>query len=294
MTERELKHPMADKFYKICERYDTAYLILGDVISQDPSNAQKNLSQPEFLEEQIKKAYQLRLRKLKTRMARAALYSTISIFVTKMLVAFAIEIPFDKYVLGGFNSRALTLNVLIPPLLMFFLVLTIRPPRKENLDKVIIETIKIAYEKEKKDVYAVKPARKKGFIFSFIIIAFYSLTFLVSFGAIIWILKKLNFGILSIIIFLMFFSLITFAGVKIRERAKELKITPEHAGFLTFLMDTLSLPFLRVGRWLSDQWLKYNVVLVLITALIDMPFQVFCEFLEHWRTFLREKKEEIH
>lgn len=92
----------------------------------------------------------------------------------------------------------------------------------------------------------------------------------------------------------MFFSLIAFAGVKIRERAKELDVMEGRGGFWAFLTDTISLPFLRVGRWLSNQWMRFNIVVVLITALIDMPFQLFTEFLEHWRTFLKEKKEEIH
>ena len=92
----------------------------------------------------------------------------------------------------------------------------------------------------------------------------------------------------------MFFSLIAFAGAKIRERARELDVMEKRGGFLTFLTDTFSLPFLMVGRWLSRQWMRFNIVVVLITALIDMPFQLFTEFLEYWRTFLKEKKEEIH
>jgi nitrate reductase NapE component len=197
-------------------------------------------------------------------------------------------------VLGEFNRQSMVFNVLIPPLLMFLLVLSIRLPKKENLDRVILETMKIVYEKEKKDVYLVKPSRRKGIILNLIVFIFYSLTFVVSFGLIIWGLKKLDFGTLSIIIFLMFFSLIAFAGVKIRERARELDITEKRAGFIAFLTDTFSLPFLRVGKWLSNQWTRFNIVVVLITALIDMPFQLFTEFLEHWRTFLKEKKEEIH
>ena len=292
--EKDLKHPLMEKFYKICEQYDTPYLILGDILSQNPTEAHKSLSQPETLEGLIKQAYQTRLKKLKARMERAAIFITISIFVTKMLLAFAIEIPFDKYILGGFNYEVLAINILIPPLLMFLLVLTIRPPRKENLNIVIMETMKIVYEKDAMDVYEIKSPRKKGFVLNFIINIFYLFTFLVSFGIIIWGLNKLNFGVLSIIIFLMFFSLIAFAGVKIRERAKELQVLPEKTGFLIFLTDSLSLPFLRLGRWLSHQWLKYNIILIFITALIDMPFQVFVEFLEQWRSFLTEKKEEIH
>lgn len=292
--ERDLNHPLAEKFYKICEKYDTPYLILGDVLSQNPSDAREKFDNPEVLEGLIKSAYQARLRKLKARMSRAAFFSTISIFLTKMLLAFAIEIPFDRYVLGGFNRQSMGFNILIPPLLMFLLVLSIRPPKKDNLDRVILETMKIVYEKEKKDVYMVKPSRRKGLILNFIVFTFYSLTFIVSFGLIVWGLKKLDFGTLSIIIFLMFFSLIAFAGVKIRERARELDISEKRAGFIAFLTDTFSLPFLRVGKWLSNQWIRFNIVVVLITALIDMPFQLFTEFLEHWRTFLKEKKEEIH
>jgi hypothetical protein len=59
-------------------------------------------------------------------------------------------------------------------------------------------------------------------------------------------------------------------------------------------IDLFSLPVIRVGRWLSAQWARYNIVVVLVNFLIDMPFQRFVEFLEQWRAFLREKKEEIH
>jgi hypothetical protein len=291
--ERELKHPLSEKFYKICERQDTAFLILGDILSQNPSEAIKNLSNPEFLESSIRKFYQSRLTKVKKRVKRAAFFSTVSIFITKILVALAIEIPLDKYLLGNFNYTTIGLNVIIPPLLMFFLVLTIKPPRKENLNKVIIEVIKIVYKSDQKDIYSIRTPRKKGIIIQTIVATFYFLIFLISFGVIVWVLQKLNFGIISIGIFLMFLSLIIFAGVKIRERAKELNMEEEKEGFISFIVDSFSLPFLRLGKWLSRQWAKYNIVLMLINAFIDMPFQMFTEFLEHWRTFLKEKKEEI-
>jgi len=291
---KELHHPLAEKFYKICEKYDTAYLILGDVIAKDPPEAENKLKQPELLENFIKECYQKRLEKLKGRMSRAAIYSTISIFVTKILLALAIEIPFDKYFLGGFNKNSLIFNVAIPPLLMFFLVLTIKPPTKENLNMVMIEVMKIVYEKEEKDNYIIKTGKKRGFFLTSLVFLFYLFSFIFSFGVIIWGLKKLNFGLLSIIIFLLFFSLIAFAGLKIRQRSKELNIMEEKTGFLGFLIDIFSMPFVRVGRWLSQQWSRFNIVMVIITALIDMPFHLFVEFLENWRSFLKEKKEEIH
>lgn len=293
--EEDLKHPLAQKFYRICEQYDTPYLLLGDVLSEDVPNIQERFDNPEKLEVSIKSAYEKRYNQLKARLRRAAIFSTVSIFLTKMLLALAIEIPLDKYIVAEFNLFTLVINILIPPLLMFLLVLTITPPGKSNLQKVIIEIMKIVYEGRKKDVYTIKAKIKRSSFLNGIIFFFYFITFLVSFGLIWFLLSFLpQFGIFSKIIFMIFVSLISFAGVKIRERAKELQVEPDKGNALTFLMDGFSLPFIQMGKWLSSEFAKYNIFVVFFNSLIDMPFQLFVEFLEQWRYFIREKREEIH
>jgi len=291
--KNEFKHPLSEKFYNVCERYDTPYLILGDIISQDPDKAKENLKNPQVLENKIREAYGRRLKTVKARMRRAAIYSTISILLTKMVVAFAIEVPFDKYI-NQFDYSALGLNILIPPLLMLFLVLSIRPPSKRNEGLVIMEVMKIVYTRERKDIYEIKPSPQRGFILNLFIVGFYILSFAISYGLIIWALQEINFSFISILIFLSFFSLISFAGVKIRQRAKELVVEKDKETFLYAFVDLFSLPIIQVGKWLSAQWTKYNALVVLFNSLIDMPFQIFVEFLEQWRSFLKEKKEKIH
>lgn len=292
--DKALNHPASKKFYKICEQYDTPYLILGDVISQAPMEAQQKIADPAAFESKITEAYNKRLSASKSRVKRAAFYATLSIFISKILLAFAIEIPFDRYVLEeSLSYFVLGLNIIIPPLLMFFLVLTIRPPKQTNLQQVIMETVKITYERKEEDAYIIRPKRKRGWLMNAIITVIYLATFVLSFGAIIWGLRYLDFGILSIIIFLLFVSLISFAGVKIRERSKELEVSERKESFLIFFIDLFSLPIIRVGRWLSSQWQRYNVIVVILNFLIDMPFQKFVEFLEQWREFLKEKKDEI-
>ncbi len=245
------------------------------------------MKSPEELESKIVTVYQKRLKTLRTRIGRAAIYATLSIFVTKILLALAVEVPFDRYITGQFSYYTLGLNILIPPLLMFFLILTIRPPKKENLQQVIMEVMKIAYISERKDIYTIQAPQKRGWLMNTIITIFYLLGFFVSFGLIIWGLQKLNFGILSIVIFLVFISLISFAGVKLRERSRELEIMEKKESFLMIFIDLFSLPLIQLGKWLSSQWTKYNVIAVLINSLIDMPFQIFVEFLEQWRAFLK-------
>ncbi len=292
--DKILNHPMSKKFYKICERYDTPHLILGDIISENPMGAVERISDTTTFETKIIEAYNKRLKSSRSRVRRAAFYATLSIFITKTLLALSFEIPFDKYVTGQFDYVVLGLNIVIPPILMFFLVLTIKPPKKENLQQVIIETIKTTYERKENDIYPIKSTKKRGWLIHASVNIIYLATFFISFGLIIWGLKNLNFGVLSIIIFLIFVALISFAGVKIRERSKELEIIERKESFLVFFIDLFSLPIIRVGKWLSGQWTKYNIIVVLLNFLIDMPFQKFVEFLEQWREFLKEKKEEIH
>jgi hypothetical protein len=294
--EKKIHSPLTEKFYRICERFDAPYLILGDILSQDPLNAETKLNNPEAVENDIKKFYQTRLSQQKSRVSRAALYSTLSIFATKILIAFVLEyLIIDINILHQQPSwQTLGINIAIPPLLMLAIVLSIRPPRKENLDKVIMETMKITYEKESKDSYLIKSSIKQNAIMKGIIFILYMMTFVFSFWIFWTLLDKIGFTWPSKIVFVVFLSLITFAGIKIKERAKELSVEEEKGGFFGFIMDWFSLPFIQVGKYLSGQWTKYNTVLVFLTTLIDLPFQVLIEFLEQWRYFIKEKKEEIH
>jgi len=291
--ENALSHPMAEKFYKVCERYDTPYLILNDILSENTAEDQKQIENPEALEGLIKKAYSAKVRTLKSRTTRAAFYSTVSIFITNILALLAFEIPFTRYSTGHFDYLAMAINILGPTLLMFLLVATIRPPEKRNLAKLILETIKVVYKTDKKDVYEIKAVRKRGIALKMMVLILYLISFLFSFGLIIFGLHWLGLPFCSCIIFIIFVSLVAFTGTKIREKAKELKITDEKESFFSFLLDSLSLPVLKLGKWLSLRWKKYNLVGIFFSSLIDMPFQIFMEFLESWRSFLKEKKEEI-
>jgi hypothetical protein len=293
--EESFNHPLAEKFYKVCERFDTPFLILDGIIIEDPLKTEEKIENPETLEMLIKKVYERKVKNLKSRLGRAAFYSTVSIFITNILSLLAIEIPFTKYFTGDFNFFAIGVDILGPTLLMLFLVISIEPPRKENLRHVIMETTKIVYKTDKDILYStIKKPKKRGFATQMVISIFYLISFTLSFGAIIYGLYKVDFPLLSYIIFVVFISLIAFTGVKIRGRAKELNVMEEKGTFLGFILDVLSLPLLRMGKWLSVKWQRYNVVAVFFSSLIDMPFQIFIEFIDNFRSFVSEKKEGIH
>ena len=291
--EQDVSHPLAKKFYIICEKYDTPYLLLGDILQNDPEKTGKEISEPSVLESSLKSAYKKRLSTLKIRLWRAAVYSTLSIFLTKMLSLVVLEIFLAKILTGHLNFWSLAADVLIPTILMFVLVATIGSPSSKNLNLAIMETMKIAYQKEKTDIYEIKAPRKRGILTRLAISLFYSLAAFVSFGLIYWVFHAFKFPITSIVINIIFIALIVFAGTALRKRAQELTIEDDSESFLSFITDVLFLPITGMGRWLSNKWKKYNAIAAFFNALIDMPFSVFVEFLERWRYFIKEKKEEI-
>ncbi len=292
--EADMSNPLAKKFYTICEKYDTPYLLLGDVLSQgNPGEIGKEISEPPALEALIRNAYNKRLSTLKARIGRAAIYSTISIFATKILSLLILEVLLAKIFSGHLNTLALIADVLIPTFLMFVLVAGIKRPSKKNLNIVIMETMKIAYKKDTADVYEVKARKKKGVATRTIISLIYVFSAFLSFGAIYLVLKYFGFPIASIIINIIFIALILFAGTAVSKRAQELTIEDEKEDFLSFLSDIFFLPIQGLGKWLSNKWKKYNAIAAFFNAMIDMPFSVFVEFLEKWRYFIKERKEEM-
>jgi hypothetical protein len=289
-----LAHPYSEKFYQLCENYDTPFLILSDVIEKNPREAKEVLNDPEQLEAAINKAYHERYEKLRSRLGRAAIYATLSIFITKVGLALTIEIPIER-VLEQVHYLALGVNVLVPPLLMLVLIRSVKKPDEENLHRVRMEVGKLIFQSEHEDSYTIRAPRQKRAFSRIIIKLFYIFSYVISFGAIVSALYfLLHFSPLSIAIFLMFVSLIAFAGVRLRQRARELIVKKEQESLSESFMDFFTLPIVLAGRQLTREFEKRNAFVVVFNSLIDLPFHTFIEFLEQWRNFMKEKKDEIH
>ncbi len=292
--QKILSHPYGERFYQLAEKYDTPYLILSDILVEDSEHFTELAANPSALEDAIRHSYNKRHIKLRGRIGRAAFYSVLSVFLTKVLAAFLIEIPVDRYLGAESNYLSIGLSIGVPSLLMLGLVCTVKTSSERNFQRVMVEVIRTIQVRAREEIYKIFPPRKRSGLGAAIVYVFYLFSFVISFGALVWGLGKLQFPPFSIFIFLMFISLVLFAGTRIRGRARELMVEPAREGFLYNLFDIFSLPMIQVGRWLSGQLVRYNIFSLALNFLIEVPFQMFVEFLEQWRGFLREKKEEIH
>ncbi len=288
--EKILEHELKDSFYQVCQKYNTPFLLIGDILDKKKDT----FNQPEEVEKGLKTAYNERLKTLKKRLSRAAIYSTTSIFLSNIIALLAIEQPITRLMGIGFPLIAIAIDILVPTFLMVLLVATIKPPPEGNAEKVLIESMKIIYESNNPPLYEVKIAPKRSVFMKSTITLLYSLFFLIFLTLIIAGLYMINFPPLSYFIFIIFLSLIAFSGMKIRSNAKELHMTEERESALYLLLDPFALPIIQLGKWLTGRWKKYNVISVAFSALIDMPFLSFVRFLEQWRYFLKEQKDKIY
>src|SRR3989344_4005464 len=292
--EIDLSHPFLKKIYNICEKYDTAYLVISDVLVKNKDeDISEKIKEPKLIEKDIRQSYENRLKQLKARITRAAVYSVASIFVTKIVSLLLLEIIIAKITNEGINYIFLTADVLIPTLLMTFLVLTVKSPSRNNINVVVMETIKIIYQDQKIDNYEIKISKKRGLIGRIILSLIYSTGSLISFGVIFLIFNYFHFPVISMIINFIFIALILFAGTAIQKVANELTMEEIKEGVIEFISDVLFLPVTEIGRWMSETWKQYNIIASFFNAMIDMPFSAFVEFIERWRYFIKERKEDL-
>jgi len=289
---KQINHKMAFRLLQFCRRYATMVIILHEVIEQDFKNAPALMDNPQLLEAKIREMCQHKYvetrRRLRTQIWRAIIY----VFITKMLLALIIEIPFDYYLFNTFRWFAIIINITFPPLLMILIATTIRTPSEKNTQAMIKGIQDILSGNIGEIQYIKEPKHRNWFTWTLFHLV-YVITFLIPFVLIIYILNKIHFSFLSIILFLAFLSIVSFFGVRIRNSARELVVIKSKENIANELYDFLTLPFIRLGRWLSFNFQKVNIFVFIFDFMIEAPLKIILQAVEEWLAFFKEKKEDL-
>ncbi|MFA5076432.1 MAG: hypothetical protein WC480_03390 [Patescibacteria group bacterium] len=294
-AEYYINHPLRSKLWKISRRYSVYFLILKDVLEKNQDNIDDIIARPKLLADQIMQICEQRYKKIRIKVVRSVIRSIIYIFITKMFLAFLIEIPLDYLFEQTLNYVTLIINVLFPPFLMFAISLFIRLPRKKNTEAIIAGVKEIVYQQEDAEAkYHIKSLASRGRVMNFFFNLFYIITYGITFGIVIYILNKLSFSIFSGTIFIFFLCVVSFFAIHIRLTARELIVLNTKEGLINFLFDFFSLPIVRIGRWLSVKLSKINIFVFILDFIIEAPLKIILEVMEEWFSFIREKKEEVY
>lgn len=294
-VSEQLEHPLAGQLSRIISRYSVYFTVLKDVIKEDPVAVYGNIKNDiKAFPRDIKKICNRRYASARSKLWRAAVRSIIYIFLTKSVFAIALEVPATQLFGESINLFALAINVLFPAFLLFVIVLFTALPSDDNTDKIVdgIRSL-VLVGHSKKDPVILRPPVKRSGILNSIFNLVYSSAFLVSIGFIVWVLDRIGFNFVSIIIFLFFLAFVSFFAIRIRKNAHEMIIVEGKESFLSFLTDFFYIPIVAVGKWLSEKFSRINVFVFVLDFIIEAPFKIFVEIAEEWAKYVKERRDEI-
>ena len=291
----QMNHPLAAQLNKIVNRYSVYFTILTDVVTDDPVGVYEDFrDDPKAFPRLVKKFANKRYHEAKEKLRRAAVRSIIYIFLTKMVLAFILEVPVTLWLGEVLNYNSLAINISFPPLLLFLIVLFTRTPTEANTLKIVqgVEEVVFA-EKERREPIVLRPpsGRGRGASAAFAII--YTITFFITFGLAVYFLDKIHFTFVSIIIFLFFLTLVSFFGLRIRKVAREIYIVEGRENIFTFILDFFYVPVIEAGKWLNERFSRLNFFVFILDFIIEAPFKIFVDIAEDWTKYVKERKEEI-
>ncbi len=291
-VDGQVKHPIAEQLSRQVGRYAVLFNVLFDVAAKEPDEFLSLAADTNSLDSAVKKAASARIKKFSSRKRNRVFRAIAFLFFTKMLLAIAIELPYDLLVSHTTTMLPLVVNVIFPPFLLAAIALTSGVSLK-HVKEIQKGVRAIVYHSgELKLIFKVKKPWSQGTL-AVVFAVLYVATFLVTFGLIGGLLLTLGFNAVSMIIFLLFLSLVTFFGIRIRQSCKEVIVPSSRGSIIGSLIDIFTLPILRAGRWISLRTPRINVFLFFMDFIIEAPFKMAIEVIESWLAFVREKKEEV-
>jgi len=293
--EQQVNNKLSDRLFRYMKKFAPLFSVLKDVLNQNQHNSQEILGHPEKLEAAIRQACQKRYNEASAKLSRGVIRSIIYIFLTKTIMAFILELPYEAIFLRQVRLLPLAVNVVFHPFLMFLIATSIRVPAEQNTRKIIQGIQEIVYDPPEKEVLKKREERFTGSpLLNFLFSLLYFAAFIITFGLIIWLLKTLEFSIVSATLFILFLCIISFFGLHLRTNAKELVIITRRENIPMVIFDFFSLPILRAGRWISRHTSRVNIFMFVMDFIIEAPFKVLIETIEDWIAFQKEKKEQVY
>lgn len=276
-----------DKLYRIVDRRAAPERIVRRML-------QEGVDVPKLLENKshFLKAYEVQVEReydqVSDRIKRAIVRSIIFLLITKVIIGVAIEIPYDYAVHGEIVWLPLVINLLFPPIYMALLSLTLGTPGRANTQALIKQIGTVLYGNGKQvDLYAPQPGANGAFSVAYAVFGCALI------GAISWGLFAIGFSALHLVIFFVFLSTASFLGFRLSHLIRELEVIREQQSGLTFIRDLLYLPFVVIGRWLSEKYSQINIVTLVLDMAIELPLKTVLRLVRQWGAFIAAKKDEI-
>lgn len=285
-----MNHPLQWKIAGRLHNESIYFALLSEMARRSGSNIGEVLNNEERLDEMVDayldRTYDLHEKKISQSGTRAIIY----VLITKVIIGLAIELPYEVFILGEINYFALGINIVFFPLLMLAMVKTIKYPDGENTDDAIDGLLDFVEGKYPSTKYV--SIKEKSSIQKFGNAFFALVFFALSFGVIITALQYFHFNPASIFLFLLFLSIVTFMGIRIRMKALEWTVEKEDESLGGLMWFLLAMPIVRTGRWISEKLSSINIFVFFLDFILETPFKLLLGSFDSFISYVKETKRD--
>ncbi|PLX21012.1 hypothetical protein C0584_04480 [Candidatus Parcubacteria bacterium] len=296
LIDSQIDHPLTNQLNRIASRYTVFFSILKEVLSDGPEEVYNNIvKDPKSFPRHIKRVCERIYGSTRKKLWRAAMRSFVYIFLTKSVLAVILEVPATKFFGEELNFISLAINVSFPALLLIFVVAITKKPNDENTAKIVDGINQVFFEEaqDQDKIKLRKPSKRRSTVKNFIFAVLYTITFFTSFGAVLWVLDKIHFSWVSMVIFMFFLAFVSFFTIRIRKSTNELLVVEPKESIFGLFSDFFYVPIVASGKWLSEKFDKVNVFVFVLDFIIEAPFRMFVEITEEWTKYVKERRDEI-
>lgn len=286
-------HKALPKIIKFARRQMPPLVLLRDIYFFNPQEYKETIKDPEVFQKKAEEVLEEQLSLMSGKVQTAGIRSIIYVFLTKMILAFGMEVPLEIFIYGTISKLPLIINIAFPPFLMWLASLQVNLP-KEAEKKSLIKRARQIIDKfdeikdEEDKLYDTNEIKTKGYpIFS----ALYLVFFIGVFALIFFALSEIGFTLTSQIMFIFFLTIIAFFAYRIRQIAKVYSWKNEGKESSS-LLDIIAIPILSIGSRLSVGLSKLNFLAFAFDFILEAPFKIILGFIDDWVQFLSIKKEE--
>ena len=289
--DKSLKHHRRFRYLQFTKKYIGPFRVLKAALISNNFTLDILRSQPGRLITASMETYNSMVAETKKRVWRGVIRALIFLLVTKISLAFLLEVPFDRMFMGGVNYLTLGINVTLPPLLMFIAGSFIHAPSKKNYHVVRDSLMNILYDNKIEDK-EFRLEEEKAPSYGLFNLIYSIVTLAILYGSI-RLLLALDFNFFSILLFFIFVSAVSFFSFRIRNFAQELIVRRTRDNTLTSVVELIFLPFIRIGRYISNQLSYFNPFILVLDFLIEAPLKTIIRIANSWKRFINKKKEEL-
>ncbi len=283
-----------NKKYKEFKRQAVPLKVLDKVISNNTGKETDVISSSASRNEEVMFVCNMQYSQLSSKIRSSVVKMMIYLVITKMLVALAIEVPYEMYAYGKIHYLPLSINILFPPILMFIVATSTRIPRSANTRAItemidrILDPLSVKYRQQ-----GLVRTRRNPVLYGLFKLTYYTafLAFIIGTAYVLY--TYLHFDYVGIAIFIVFLCLISFASLKIKNTATEFIVVPMGGSIIQPLVDLVAIPVLGVGKRLAEGASHFSPFPFFMDSFVESPYKGIIWFIEEWNDYLRERREEI-